>query len=114
MVPTVELPPVMPLTSQVTFWLESPVTVAWNCCVWPRKSVALVGWIVTVTLGGGGVGGANAYPQPASANAAEQRSARKTKRERNCRHARSGLSSNEFFFMCEIREGKGCAKAEHD
>lgn len=52
----------MPFTVQVTAAFELPVTVAWNCCVWPRNSVALAGCTLTVTLGGGG--GGDVVPPP--------------------------------------------------
>ena len=54
MVPTEELPPEMLLTRHVTEVFEEPVTVAANCCVWPRKRLAVVGWTATETGGGGG------------------------------------------------------------
>ena len=42
-VPVVAPPPATPFTSHVTFVFASPVTVAWNVCVWPRKRLAVVG-----------------------------------------------------------------------
>ena len=42
-VPVVAPPPVAPFTSHVTFVFASPVTVAWNVCVWPRKRLAEAG-----------------------------------------------------------------------
>jgi len=60
-VPAVAFPPGTPLTAHVTPMFELPVTVAANCCVCPRNSVALPGWIVTVIAGGGG-GGADPRP----------------------------------------------------
>jgi hypothetical protein len=55
MVPTVELPPTAPFTSQLTAVLEVPETVALNCCDWVACTVALVGVIETDTEGGGAV-----------------------------------------------------------
>src|SRR5271157_73458 len=43
MVPTVELPPAAPFTSQVTAVLEFPDTIAANCCVLLVDTVAPVG-----------------------------------------------------------------------
>src|SRR2546423_886466 len=48
-VPTVELPPVTPLTCQVTAVLLVFCTVAVNCCVPPAPTVADTGEIVTLT-----------------------------------------------------------------
>lgn len=56
MVPTVEFPPVMPFTFQVTAVFEVFDTVAENCLVRPTRTVALVGEMVMVTGGGGGGG----------------------------------------------------------
>ena len=50
-VPSVEFPPVMPFTDQVTAVLEVPLTVAVNCCVCPTWTDALVGDIVIETMG---------------------------------------------------------------
>jgi hypothetical protein len=54
MVPTVPLPPVTPLTDQLTPVLVLPVTAAPKACVAPGASVTLVGDTVTA-MGGGGV-----------------------------------------------------------
>ena len=51
MVPTVELPPMMPLTFHVTAWFDEFCTVAVNCRVWRTLTVALEGDTVTVTGG---------------------------------------------------------------
>ena len=68
MVPTVEFPPAMPLTFQVTAVFVVFVTVALNCWVPPRKTVAFEG--DTLTLMGGGGGGGELFspvtPQPAA------------------------------------------------
>src|SRR5882757_4772451 len=52
-VPTVGLPPVTPLTCQVTAVLLVFCTVAANCCVPPAPTVADTGEIVTLTTAGG-------------------------------------------------------------
>jgi hypothetical protein len=54
-VPTVELPPAVEFTLQVTLVLDVPVTVAVNCCVAPVCTLAEVGDIVTITGGAGAV-----------------------------------------------------------
>jgi hypothetical protein len=53
MVPTVELPPATPFTSQVAAVLV-PLTIALNCCVLPAVTLAEVGVTLTAT----GVAGA--------------------------------------------------------
>ena len=55
-VPTVAVPPTLPLTSHVTLWSVAPETVVWNCCVDPAVTVSVVGAIEIVTGGGGGRG----------------------------------------------------------
>src|SRR5271163_5007567 len=60
MVPTVELPPVTPLTCQVTAVLVVLVTEAVNCWVPPSCTFAVAG--DTATLGG--AGGVLLPPQP--------------------------------------------------
>ena len=52
MVPTVELPPTILLTDQVTAVLVAPVTCAVNCRVPLIGGEALVGLMVTVTPAG--------------------------------------------------------------
>jgi hypothetical protein len=52
-VPFVELPPVMPLTFQVTVVFEVLETVAVNCFVRLTRTVALVGEMLMLTGGGG-------------------------------------------------------------
>jgi hypothetical protein len=54
-VPTVLFPPFTPSTDQVTAVFVVPVTVAVNCCVPPSATIAVVGEMVTVIVGGGGV-----------------------------------------------------------
>jgi len=66
-VPVAELPPAVPFTSHVTLLSVGPVTDAENCCVAPDATVAVVGEIVTVTLGGGG-GGSGFTARVASAD----------------------------------------------
>jgi hypothetical protein len=51
-VPTVPLPPAMPLTFQVTAVLVLPVTVALNCCVLNPATEALVGETLTLIADG--------------------------------------------------------------
>jgi hypothetical protein len=50
-VPTVALPPVMPLTFQITEWFELFWTVAVNCLVRLMRTLAVVGEIVMVIAG---------------------------------------------------------------
>src|SRR5207248_2682594 len=52
MVPTVEFPPAVPFTDQVTAVLVVPVTAALNCSVCITCTLPLVGEIETVTGGG--------------------------------------------------------------
>ncbi len=61
-VPTLEFPPAIKFTSHDTLVFEVPATIAWNCCVAPSNTLALLGAIVTVTLGAGLVGGLPAIP----------------------------------------------------
>jgi hypothetical protein len=56
-VPIVALPPLMPLTVQVTFWLVALVSCAVNACDAPARTFALVGLRVMLSCGGGGGGG---------------------------------------------------------
>jgi len=49
-VPTVELPPTVAFTSQVTAVFEVPETVTENCSGWPVCRLALVGVMETLTL----------------------------------------------------------------
>jgi len=67
MVPTVEFPPAMLLTFQATVVFEEFVTVAPNCWVPPRKTVAFEGNTLML-MGGGGGGGlfSPVTPQPAA------------------------------------------------
>src|SRR5213080_2634849 len=65
-VPTVALPPVTPLTCQVTAVLLVFCTVAVNCCVPPAPTVADIGEIVTRT--GMGVRVVDAPAQPKVCN----------------------------------------------
>lgn len=51
-VPTVELPPVIPETSQFTAVLVVPETEALNCKDWPTCKLVFVGEIETVTVAG--------------------------------------------------------------
>jgi hypothetical protein len=48
-IPTVALPPAIPLTLQFTAMLEEPVTAAANVCVIPICTLAIAGVTVTVT-----------------------------------------------------------------
>src|SRR5215469_16676600 len=48
--PTALFPPTTPFTDHVTLMSTDPVTVAWNCCVFPAPSVAVFGETVTVIL----------------------------------------------------------------
>jgi len=74
-VPTVALPPVTPLTCQVTAVLAVFCTVAVNCWVPPIATVAEVGEIVT--LSELGVGVVDAGPHPAASHALTATPARK-------------------------------------
>ena len=49
-VPTVEFPPTMPFTFQLTDWFAVFATVEVNCCVAPKATLAAVGAMVTVTV----------------------------------------------------------------
>lgn len=76
--PSSELPPTVPLTAQFTAVFVVPVTVAVNCCCWPRQSFAVEGETLTLTVGvGDGVGEGEpegeppAAPQPTSVTAAK-------------------------------------------
>lgn len=53
MVPSVALPPVIPLTDQVTAVFPEPLTAAKNAWVVPNGTLALKGVTATVTGGGG-------------------------------------------------------------
>ena len=55
MVPTMLLPPAMPLTLQITDTFIAFVTVAVNCSVCPRKRASVPGVSETVTGGDGGL-----------------------------------------------------------
>lgn len=63
-VPRVELPPGTLFTSQVTAVFEVPATLAANCCVRPRSTLALAGATETEMEGGGGGGGATGPTPP--------------------------------------------------
>ena len=65
-VPTVALPPVTPLTCQVTAVLLVFCTVAVNCCVLPAPTVADIGEIVTIN--GIGVSVVDTPVQPKGSN----------------------------------------------
>jgi hypothetical protein len=52
-VPTLEFPPVMPSTDQVTFTSDPPIIVAVNCWVPPTAIVAVAGETVTVPVATG-------------------------------------------------------------
>jgi hypothetical protein len=54
MVPTVEFPPTILLTLQVTAVFEVPVTLAVNCLEPPKDNETVLGVMVTLTVGGGG------------------------------------------------------------
>src|SRR5207245_11804459 len=53
MVPTVEFPPVVPFTCQVTAVFVVPVTESKNCFDWPGPTVAEAGVTMTVICGTG-------------------------------------------------------------
>src|SRR5689334_3185940 len=57
MMPTAELPPVIPLTFQITPWLEVFCTVAVKLLLMPVRITTWVGEMVTVIAAGGGGGG---------------------------------------------------------
>lgn len=54
-VPTVEFPPEVPFTLQVTAVSDVPVTVAVNCCELPSNTLEPEEETLTVTDGGGGL-----------------------------------------------------------
>jgi hypothetical protein len=58
------LPPATPFTLQVTVVFVVLVTVALKFCMFPNKTEALVGVMVTVMEGGGGGGGVAPGPPP--------------------------------------------------
>ena len=60
--PTSESPPTTPFTFHVTAVFVAFATVALNCCVAPRSTVAVPGETYTVTRGGGGGGGGGFGP----------------------------------------------------
>lgn len=89
-VPTLELPPAIPLTLQETPVFDVPVTLAANCCVCPRITEAVEGVTLTVTFGGGGGGGggegAEVVPaQPASDTSKISATPKHTAVGRTCR-----------------------------
>src|ERR1051326_8200544 len=61
-VPTVEFPPTIPFTDQVSVWSGVPFTVALNVTVCPAKMVLEVGVKVTLVAGVGGGGGGFVCP----------------------------------------------------
>lgn len=63
-VPTVELPPVIPATLQITVKFVVFLTAALNCFVVPINTEAAAGVTVTVMEGGGGGGGATELAPP--------------------------------------------------
>lgn len=50
MEPIEALPVPVLVTLQITMVLSAPVTVAWNCCVWPSARDAEAGLMVTTAL----------------------------------------------------------------
>jgi hypothetical protein len=72
-VPVDGFPPGTPFTLQLTAWFAAPVTFAVNCCVMPRRTLALDGETLALTCDGvvGVVGVVvvelDAPPQPTSA-----------------------------------------------
>ncbi len=59
----------MPFTRQVTAVFDVLETVAVNCRVAPRKTLALAGLTLTVTAGGEGAGEVTPPPQPHASSA---------------------------------------------
>ncbi len=126
-VPSVELPPGTLLTSQVTAVFEVPVTLAVNCWVRPRSTLALAGATETEMEGGGGGGGATGPtpppPQP-SVHAPAVRRGNKTMLEnlwkrvgrrgntiaRPCRRETSEEAEREGG-CCEVQTGRRNADA---
>jgi hypothetical protein len=100
----------MPLTPHVTLAFEAPITVAWNCCVSPRKRFAWLGDIDTKMFGVGGAGEVNA-PAPQPSNAREASSAKGKARARRKGFALAdstaagncpdGIPSWSLLRMCE-------------
>src|SRR5487761_1031558 len=84
-----EFPPTAPLTLQFTALELAPVTVAVNCCVWPRGTEAVAGCTVTVTFGGGFDEEEPVRPQP-EANAMVIAAAMKRNEARKCTRLRRG------------------------
>jgi len=48
-VPTLEFPPTIPFTFQLTDWFAELLTDAVNCCAEPRSALAAAGVMVTAT-----------------------------------------------------------------
>jgi hypothetical protein len=75
-VPALALPPAMPFANHVTLLFDAPVTVAWNCCVWPRDRLTCVGCKTMVTM----VGPLEVVPaQPGISMAAMQKMASRSR-----------------------------------
>jgi hypothetical protein len=51
-VPAPALPPATPPANHVTLLFDAPVTVAWNCCDWPRDRLTCAGCKTIVTTAG--------------------------------------------------------------
>jgi len=88
-VPVIEFPPTTPLMLQFTALELVPVTVAVNCCVWPRGTEAVAGCTLTVTFGGGFGEEEPVRPQP-EANAMVIAAAMKRNEARKCARLRRG------------------------
>ena len=97
-VPTALFPPALPFTPQLTAVLVVPVTVAVNCCVPPKGTVAAEGPMLTAMAGGGGGGGGEGLPPVAPQPASQALTAQSVKKSE--RAERLGWAGARSFGFC--------------